>query len=78
MCVTGGCGGKVSESLTVFTDGAALLRLVHGVDALGHGAVRHHTVNLIVWLTAAPLAGRRLGEGGEREQEGRTGKETAH
>lgn len=45
------------EPLTVFTDGAALLRLIHGVDALGHGAVRHHAVNLVVWLAAAPLAG---------------------
>lgn len=45
---------------TVFTDGAALLRLVDGVDALRDGAVGHHAVHLVIWFAAAPLAGRRL------------------
>lgn len=48
------------RAFTVFTDGAALLRLVDGVDALRHSAVGHHAVHLVIWFAAAPLAGRRL------------------
>lgn len=52
---------------TVFTDGAALLRLVHRVDTLWDGAVGHHTVHLIIWFAAAPFTGGRLWAEGERE-----------
>lgn len=45
---------------TVFTDGAALLRLVHRVDTLRDGTVGHHTVHLIIWFATAPFTGRRL------------------
>lgn len=45
---------------TVFTDGAALLRLVHGVHALRDGAVGHHAMHLVIWFAAAPFAGRGL------------------
>lgn len=41
---------------TVFTDGAALLWLVDGVDALWDGAVGHHAVHFVIWFAAAPLA----------------------
>lgn len=56
---------------TVFTDGAALLRLVHGVDTLRDGAVGHHAVHLIIWFAAAPLTGGRLWtEGGGAQKQG--------
>lgn len=58
--------------LTVFTDGAALLRFIHRVDTLWDGAVRHHTVYFIIWFAAAPFTGRRLWTemGGETENLG--------
>lgn len=55
---------------TVFTDGAALLRLVHRVDTLWDGAVGHHTVHLIIWFAAAPFTGGRLWTEGGKEKRG--------
>lgn len=56
---------------TVFTDGAALLRLVHGIDTLWDGTVGHHAVHLIIWFAAAPLTGGRLWrEGGGHRNRG--------
>lgn len=52
--------GRRQVFFTVFTDGAALLWLVDGVDALWDGAVGHHAVHLVIWFAAAPLARRRL------------------
>lgn len=45
---------------TVFTDGAALLRLIQRVDTLRDGAVGHHAVHLVIWFAATPFTGRGL------------------
>ena len=56
--------------LTVFTDRAALLRLIDRIDTLRHGTISHHTVHLIIWFTATPLTRRGLEEGEREEREG--------
>lgn len=55
--------GKCSHDivLTIFADWTALLRLVDRVDTFRHGTVRHHTVDFVAGLTAAPFARRGLG-----------------
>lgn len=57
VCV---CGIPEEGTLTVFTDGTALLRLVHGVHTLRDRTVGHHTVHLVVRFAAAPFTGRGL------------------
>ena len=47
-------------SRTIFADGAALVRLVHGVHALRLGTRGHGAQHLPVGLAAAPLAGGHL------------------
>lgn len=56
------------NSLTVLTDGAALLWFVDGINALRDCAVGHYAVHLVIWLAAAPFTRGRLERGRERER----------
>ena len=52
--------GPTAQAPTVFADGAALVRLVHGVHALGLRTRGHRAQHLPAGLAAAPLTRRHL------------------